>query len=291
MVAVAGISARLGRSKLSYFFVVWRAFVNAGRVVRYVVRHPANKGHRLSVVGRAAVFQLRGRVLRKPTITTLGEHSRMIAELHSSGSSRIIYSNPPDWNEMHAWRILLRPGDIFIDVGANVGLYTLWAADRGAAVIAFEPSPPAADRLRRNLHLNSYDVELHEVALGAEAGWASFGGATGTTGHLDELGRETVRVRTLDEVLGNRHARGIKVDVEGFERLVLQGAKRALSEGRIDYMQLEWNHTSRTNMGEDRTATEAILRSHGYNLGRPDSNGELVAEAADEGADIFAWRT
>jgi len=53
-------------------------------------------------------------------------------------SARAVLGNPPDAPEMRAWRRILRPHDLFVDVGAHVGLYSIWALDAGATVIAAE---------------------------------------------------------------------------------------------------------------------------------------------------------
>lgn len=267
------------------------ALTQAWSVARFVARHPANRGRRGRALARAAAFQLNGRLLRLPTLVAVGEHSWMVGELHSSGSSIVAYANPHDWNEIEAWKQILRPGDRFVDVGANVGAYAMWACELGAEVIAVEPNELAVQRLRRNAALNGYDLEIHEVALGAEPGTARFDGGSDTTGHLSDQGDRTVEVSTLDAVLGDRTVRGIKIDVEGFERLVLEGGHQALSEGRIEHLQLEWNDCSSTNLGETRDATEELLRSLGYELGRPDETGRLVPDARPRiGADLFAWR-
>src|SRR5215203_2592064 len=99
---------------------------DAYKVLRYVWRHPANRHARWRGVGRAVAFQVRGR-LGRPTLATIGSRSRMWVELHHAGASKVLYSNPPDWPEMLAWQRLLSPGDLFVDVGSNVGAYALWA--------------------------------------------------------------------------------------------------------------------------------------------------------------------
>ena len=98
-----------------------------------------------------------------------------------------------------------------------------------------------------------------------------------------------VEVRTLDDILGTRRARGVKIDVEGAERLVLEGARRALHDGRIGVIQLEWNEMSREVLGEDRRPVANLLKRYGYELHRPDAKGVLHAiTAPDYGEDLFA---
>ena len=75
-------------------------------------------------------------MLRRRTLARLGDRSVLWAGLHRPGASKVVYANPPDHPEMIVWRRVLRPGDLFLDVGANVGSYTIWAGELGADVIA-----------------------------------------------------------------------------------------------------------------------------------------------------------
>ena len=199
----------------------------------------------------------------------------MEVPLHATGASKAVYANPPDWAEMQAWRRLLRPGDVFIDVGSNAGLYSVWAADCGATPIAVEPDPVNAERTRANLRLNEIDGVVHEFALGAEPGQMSSTTDADAENHLVTGSpvhpSEPWGSRTLDEVLAGRHARGVKVDVEGAERLVLAGAQAGLREQRIDVLQLEWNALSQELLGESRQPVSDALTGHGYVLCEPDS--------------------
>jgi len=207
----------------------------------------------------------------------------MWAYTDSWASKAVAYANPPD-PEMHLWAQSLKPGDVFVDVGANAGAYALWAIDHGAKVIAVEPDPTALKRLRANLDLNGYDAEIVEAAMLDSSGTAHLSQGLDTCNHLDEEGLE-VAASTLDIVLGGRHAAGVKIDVEGFERVVLEGATRALSEQRISLLQLEWNDLSRTALGESRAPIVDLLRSHGYGIFRPDG-GPVATESY--GSDVFA---
>lgn len=248
--------------------------------------HPANEGHRAAAVARALAFQVKGRVLHRPTIGTLGSGARFLADVGSSGASKALYANPPDWPEMLVWQRRLKPGELFVDVGANVGTYTLWAADLGVEVIAVEPAPASIERLRRNLALNDFPVTIVEAAATNHEGVEHFDPTGDSTARMGE-GIE-VKATTLDAILGDRYAAGVKIDVEGSERLVVEGAQRALAEHRIGCLQMEWHTLSRRILGETREPIVEILRKHGYSTYRPDANGELVPDAADFGADVFA---
>lgn len=251
------------------------------KVLGHVWRHPANSGRRVRGVTRAVNFQIRGR-LGLRTRARIGRHGRMWVDLHQAAASAVLYGNPPDWNEMWAWRRLLRPGDLFVDVGANVGGYALWAADSGATVVAVEPDPDAAARLRENIALNPFAIEVRECALAAEPGRMRLSTGHGAMNHLilgdgPTTGTTTVdvAVTTLDELLGDRSAAGVKIDVEGAERIVLAGAHRALSQRRIGVLQLEWNTASIGLLGESRLPLAELLSGYGYTMMRPGRDGVL----------------
>ena len=268
----------------------------APEVIGSVWRHPANRGRRLRQIGRALTFQWRGRVSGRPSSVPLGRKSRVLAYLDDTSSRKAAYANPPDHPEMCVWMNYLGPGRLFMDVGADVGLYTILALDAGAEVIAVEPRIEATDRIRENLALNGYSATIAAVALSHQPGEGRLAGEDSTKQHLVidrpvDLPTRTVAVTTLDDLLGGRTAHGVKIDVEGAERLVLLGAARALAEGRIGLLQLEWNLQSRIVFGEGREPVEELLRSYGYGLFRPDLSGQLnPVSAPPPGRDVFAMR-
>jgi FkbM family methyltransferase len=225
-------------------------------------------------------------------MAAIGARGRMWAELHYTASSNVVYANPPNWNEMQAWRRILKQGDLFVDVGSNVGSYAIWTADLGAEVVAIEPDHESARRLRENVALNDFPIQVQECALAGQPGRMRLTSGLDTVNHLlvdaSTTGQD-VDVQTLDDLLGNRTAIGVKIDVEGAERLVLDGAARALADHRIDVLQLEWNEMSQLVLSEDRAPVAHILHSHGYSFYRPDLQGVLQpADVTDYGPDVFA---
>jgi FkbM family methyltransferase len=260
----------------------WRGRAYIVRIhVEEAWHHPANAGHRLDAVGRVLRFYARGYLRHARTLTPLGTHSRIWADTDVTSTARVVISNPPDWAAAQVWRRLLGPSSLFIDVGANVGTYALWATDLGATVVAIEPDDGARSKLLENAALNGASLEVHQVALADEPGVLRFTRGLGTMNHLlakdaEEPGGVEVTVSTLDTVLGDRKADGAKIDVEGAERLVLEGATRALAEGRLPVIQLEWNSMAALHFGEDRTTVADLLGRYGYRLFRPDDQGSLT---------------
>jgi FkbM family methyltransferase len=207
----------------------------------------------------------------------------------STAATKVIYGSPPDWPEMQAWKRLLGPGDLFIDVGANVGVYSLWAADLGARVIAVEPDPIAANRLRVNVGLNpGVDVAVVEAAAAERVGMTTLTVGLDAENRLG--GERQIRAITLDSIAGSEPVvHGVKIDVEGAERLVLEGARGLLAAGAVRVLQLEWNSASEALLGEDRTAVANLLREQGYRFCRPNTQGRLhLIGPEGYGPDVFA---
>lgn len=271
-------------------------FAESVTAVRFIWDHPANRGRRARKIAEALAFQVRGRLFGRPSTARIGERSRIIV-YPGRGQAGLLYANPVEWPEISCWRRFLRAGDLFVDVGANVGSYTLWALELGCEVIAVEPDDWARACLEANLKLNDRDAEVVAAALADEAGTATFTTSLGVLNHLvaeDANAGASVRevvVRTLDELIGGRVAAGVKIDVEGAELSVLKGAARALGDGRITLMQLEWNPCSETFFAHERSALGDHLRSYGYELFRPDNDGMLQPLIGDwSGPDVFACR-
>jgi FkbM family methyltransferase len=258
-------------------------------VLRFVWTHPANEAQRARAILRAAGFQTRARVLHRRTLARLGYRSRIWADLHRTAASKVVYANPPDHPEMLAWQLVLRPGDLFVDVGANIGSYAIWAGELGAEVIALEPADDTFALLAENVALNGYPVRLIQAAAGATCGFARLTSGLDCVNRLDPRGAVETAMVTIDSIIADRTVAGMKIDVEGFEIEVLRGCERALSEQRLRLIQLEWNRTSRRAVGTDRQPVSDLLAKHGYSLCRPDRSGTLLPLTdAPFGPDVFA---
>lgn len=284
---VSSRNAARSASAAPHFIAQRIAFTKA--VIRFVWEHPSNVGHRPRALIRLTCYQAGARLLRRRAIARLGDRSRLWVDLHRTAASKVLYANPPDVPEMLVWRQALRGGDLFVDVGANVGTYTIWAAECGAEVMALEPAADTFGLLLENIALNGYQVTAIQAAAGGRCGAARFTVGLDAVNRLDPDGPVETRLVTIDSVIGGRHVAGMKVDVEGFEIDVLRGCRRALSERRIGLIQLEWNARSQLALGTDRRPVADLLAQHNYQLFRPDPAGRLVPVTDPGfGADVFA---
>jgi FkbM family methyltransferase len=160
--------------------------------------------------------------------------SRIVASHRHCGVSALINSQGLyDYNNMSLIRVLLQDGGTFVDIGANIGSYTLIASESEAArVHAFEPHPATFQLLQRNVQLNQRrNVMLHNVALGAseESVFLTNQGGSAVnhivSGTHDTEGAIAVPCRRLDRICQQIEIVPaiVKIDVEGFEFGVLQG--------------------------------------------------------------------
>lgn len=258
-------------------------------VIKFIWTHPANEEERVRALLRAGRFQARGRLLHQRTLAELGYGSRVWADLHRTAATKIVYANPPDYPEMLVWRQILQPGDFFVDVGANIGSYAIWAGEIGAKVIALEPAADTFALLLENIELNHYQICAIRAAAGASCGTIRFTCGYDSANHVDPAGGLEVEMVTIDSMVRDQTVNGMKIDVEGFELEVLRGCERALSEHRLRLIQIEWNAACETMMGTDRKPVADLLARHGYGLYRPNRDGTLVPIAEISfGSDVFA---
>lgn len=204
---------------------------------------------------------------------------------------------------MGAFGRLLRPGDTAFDVGAHIG----WVSAQFAhlvgptgRVLAFEPGANNLPYLRRNLR-NTPQARIIEAAVGAEAGEAALyeESLTGQNNALAapyrRLGANaalnpaalaitprTVPVTTLDLAAAEHGDPAlVKIDVEGFELPVLQGAAGLLARARPVLM---------IEVTQDQAAIAALLAPLGYRLFQVDGAAiRPLSDPARMNFNVFAW--
>lgn len=233
--------------------------------------------------------RLLGRLVPRTGVRTATVHGyRMELDL-ADHIQRMIYLGAYERWETRVVRRLLRPGMCFVDVGANVGYFTLLAAGRvgpTGRVMAIEPSRYAADRLAAAIETNRVgNVRLERIGLGREEGAVILYDPlpdNHTPTMLGDPGSAgtTVRVRRLDDCLaewGVDRIDLLKLDVEGYEPAVLDGAADSLAAGRIRAVLCEFNEHWLTRAG----TTGDALRDRLLGLGLRDATGSKWASGGD----------
>jgi FkbM family methyltransferase len=169
--------------------------------------------------------------------------------------------------EIDAWLQVIQPGDHVVDVGANIGVFTVLSAQRvgtAGVVTAFEPEPGNIARLRSNISANGLEnVEVREACVGDTDGSVTLYVQDGQSGSHSVVRPDgatplTVDVVRLDSAISTRPVSALKIDVEGFEAAVLRGASGIIRTDRPAIL-LEYNGGA-----EMQTFVNELITTGGY---------------------------
>ena len=159
-----------------------------------------------------------------------------------------MYSGLLEYNDMGFLLHFLREGDYFVDIGANVGVYTILAsAEIKAHSIAIEPVPSTFQNLKNNILVNDIDKKVTSlnIGLGSKKEVLKFTKSFDTVNHVaekDDTDTVDVQVEILDNLLKSSQIPAlIKIDVEGFETEVLNGAEEVLKNEKLKAIIIELN--------------------------------------------------
>lgn len=183
---------------------------------------------------------------------------------------------------------LVAPGTHFVDIGANVGYYTLIAARQAGKrghIYAFEPDPYNYDLLQRNVEVNHYEnVTPARLGLSNKKGRATLylqkdnlGAHSLSNHHLRTDRSVEIATATVDELFGEGRVDVIKMDVEGAEGLVLEGARQVLKKQKPTIV-MEYAPYLITGMGGDPWDILGQIRGLGYQIRAIDDVRETVKE-------------
>jgi FkbM family methyltransferase len=186
-----------------------------------------------------------------------------------------------EWELQAAINQYVRPGDTFLDVGANIGMITLEASAAVSSVgrvLSFEPNPAVRQRLQGHVEMNGLkNVQVFDNALGAEPGSATLTTASAHTGtgtlrsQEGALNSYTVPVKTLDslaDLIPVDRRVFLKIDTEGYDYNVLRGARELLARPGIKVF-AEVSHKWMTELGQTASEMFDYMESLGFNAYHP----------------------
>ncbi len=242
-------------------------------VPKKIIRHPANRTKLGRRVLSAVTYQTRKRLGHPPSAVSLGDGLEVLYSDSSCVSNLVYFGRYFEYDEIHFVERLLRPGDVVVDGGANIGLITLIASslvgERGT-VHAIEPAPRTLANLRANLaHNNITNTIVHEVCLSDAEGEVAFmtdWDVSNAVAVADLANEKSTPVRSarLDDLVGDAPIILTKLDLEGSEMLALSGAMSLLSSGTIRVILMEaYDHQLR-RMGSTRSEVIELLAAAGY---------------------------
>jgi FkbM family methyltransferase len=230
-------------------FAVRARMHHAGGLLAAVWRHPANANRRVRSVVRLLAWQLMKHSLKLPVTIAFHDQRLKCYPDSTSTSAALYFSGYPDYWEMKFLQAYLQPGDNFLDVGANAGVYSMLAASYIGAqgrIDAFEPIEATALRIEEQAALNGLTgVRVHRCAVCDHDGDIDFGFSDeSATMHLrraaDSSSRgQRVRGTTLDAFEPYLDYAVGKMDIEGAEPMALKGAAKRLSDANPPVWLLE----------------------------------------------------
>ena len=153
-----------------------------------------------------------------------------------------------------------KPGCVFIDIGANVGVHSLFMSNFCSQVHSFEPYQKVRERLIHNMQLNQINnIIVHDIGLGSKDEYLDFfvpiGAHQGEGSFLSEHRGDSKLIGKLKVVNGDSYISRlqlnniglIKIDVEGFEKDVLIGLENSLKVYR-PFIVMEYSTTTKSKM-------------------------------------------
>jgi FkbM family methyltransferase len=245
--------------------------LNVYRTFKFIYQHPLNSSHKLGALLFFLKWQIGTKILNKEIVIPWVDECSFIAGKGERGLTGNIYGGLMEPEEMLFLLHTLQPCWRFIDVGANVGAYTLLASKViGANSIAFEPIPKTVEKLKTQIALNGITnkVKVFVAGVANMPGRLYFTNLNSTTNHIstEGLSKNTVEVEmlTLDSVLdeGNDQL-FIKIDVEGSEYLVLEGAIKLLQSERVEAIIIELCGAGEA-FGHSDLEVHQLLVRHGF---------------------------
>lgn len=220
--------------------MVMAAVVN---LVRATMAHPVGRRQPIRSMARIVGWQVRSRLSRRAIEHRWVGDSRLVVEQGMTGATGNIYFGLHEFADMAVVLHLLRAGDLMLDIGANVGSYTVLAAKvAGARVEAFEPASETRPKLLANIAANGIDdlVTVHECALGDRDGEVQFSVGLDCVNRVGAPGTSiSVPLRRLDSVAADFDPVMIKIDVEGFEPQLFAGAEATLAKSTLRLIETE----------------------------------------------------
>lgn len=240
------------------------------RLLRYLISHPLNRRTRFRALPAMLRWTLATRLLPGYEIViTFANQAKLAVTPGQWGSEANALCGLHDFFDMGFLLHFLRPDDLFCDVGANVGEYTVLAsAAVGARSMAFEPVRSTYVGLLKNVAINQIAarVDARCMAVGRATGRLTLTSDQDTQNHVvagndDALPADAVTVETdtLDKVLADSVPQLLKVDVEGWEHEVFSGAIALLRNPGLLAIIVELNQSGKRYGFDDDTIHQTLL--------------------------------
>lgn len=239
------------------------------QLFKCILSHPLNRGRGARSLLRYLRWQVSSRLALGRVAVPFVDEMHLLVAPGMTGATGNIYMGLHEFQDMAFVLHLLRPGDLFVDIGANIGSYTVLAAGAAQAdALAVEPLSSTYARLQTNIRLNGFNerVRTVNVGIGSSTGSLRFTAGLDTVNHVatdNDAAQQQIEVPvvTLDALVGDdQRPRLIKIDVEGFEHHVIEGGSAVLGSPETMGVIMELNGSGARYGFDDDRLHQSMIR-------------------------------
>lgn len=239
-------------------------------VIKFILSHPMSEGRRLRVLLAFIQWQIGMLILKQKVVVNWVNNSKILTGKGEKGLTGNLYCGLMEFEDMAFILHYLNETDEFFDVGANAGAYTILAASvKRCRVHSFEPVPETFQRLLDQIKINRIEdlVDARNCGLGASSDILEFTNAFDCTNKVntDPINKDVTKVPViaLDDEYNPECNSIIKIDVEGFEKFVIDGGSKFFQNINVSTCILELNGS-----GKDFDVTDeeidSMIRDYGF---------------------------
>lgn len=237
-------------------------------VLKYFIVHPLGRKNLFFSLYKFFFFQTYFRLMRGEYLYTWIDGCKFLVSPGETGITGNFYLGLHEFEDMGFLLHYLNDQDFFIDIGSNVGSYTLLSGViKKSTVVSFESIPTTFDKLKNNILINkeTTNIKIINSGVGKEKGELFF-----TNNMLSTINQVSstksddcilVNVNTLDSYGFNPTV--IKIDVEGYEKFVIEGGENTLKNESLKVLIVEINNHG-NEFGVKASETYDLICSYGF---------------------------
>ena len=242
---------------------------NLLQIKHFIDEHPLSGRHRLIAYYKFLYWQVSQLLYPHETIVPFVGNTKLVVKKGLTGATGNIYTGLHEFTDMGFLLHFLRKDDLFFDIGANIGSYTILASGYiGARTVSFEPVPSSFEWVKKNLAINKLNdlVQAMNIGVGSTEGILHFTRSYDTENHVvidPRHNRENlieVQIIDFDSIAAKEGIPSlVKIDVEGYETEVLKGMMQSLRSEELKAIIIELNGSGKRYGFDDKLIHENLL--------------------------------
>lgn len=269
--------------------------INFLKILRFIVSQPLTKDRKVRTILSFLRWQIGAKLIGGKVVVNWINDARLVLGKGESGLTGNLYCGLMEFEDMSFLLHYLHSEDEFFDIGANAGVYTVLASSvKGCATHAFEPVPQTFERLIDQIKLNRAEalVDLRNCGVGASNDTLEFTTTYDCTNRVNTDPNNTnvveIPVIALDDEFDPAANTVVKIDVEGFEKYVLEGGSNFFLNPNVAVLIIELNGSGLLYGGSD-SDIDRTIREYGFRSVRYDPFNRALRETGsfDEGGNTI----